>query len=146
MDCDGTLDGRDLPRIAQPVTDDQADLVLGRRVATTRDSWPGHARVANHVLTWALRRSTQCTLRDLGPMRAARRHALLALDLTDRRSGWPLEMVVRAVEVGWRIHEVDVAYGPRTGRSKVTGTFRGTVGAVADMARVARTVRAGATP
>ena len=75
-------------------------------------------------------------LRDLGPMRAARRAALLALGIEDRRCGWPLEMVLRAASQGWRIDEVDVPYRARTGRSKVTGTVRGTVRAVRDMAGV----------
>jgi hypothetical protein len=69
-------------------------------------------------------------------MRATRREALLALGIGDRRSGWPLEMVLRAARAGWRIGEVDVRYAPRAGRSKVTGTVRGTIGAIADMARV----------
>ena len=65
-------------------------------------------------------------------------HVKRALGITDRRSGWPLEMVVRALDAGWRVREVDVAYAPRTGRSKVTGTVRGTVRAVWDMGRVLR--------
>lgn len=69
-------------------------------------------------------------------MRAADRERLLGLGLTDRRSGYPLEMVLRAAESGWRIRETDVAYHPRTGRSKVTGTVRGTLQAVRDMRRV----------
>ena len=66
-------------------------------------------------------------------MRAARREALLALGLLDRRFGWPLEMVVRAAAEGWRIDEVAVTYLPRQGRSKVTGTVRGTLRTVRDM-------------
>ncbi len=61
-------------------------------------------------------------LRDLGPMRAARRAPLLGLGIADRRFGWPLEMVLRAAAAGWRIDEVVVGYAPRAGRSKVTGT------------------------
>jgi hypothetical protein len=68
-------------------------------------------------------------------MRVARREPLLGLGIEDRRFGYPLEMVLRAAAQGWRIREVDVAYHPRTGRSKVTGTVRGTVAAVADMRR-----------
>jgi dTDP-L-rhamnose 4-epimerase len=75
-------------------------------------------------------------LHDLGPMRAARREALLELGLVDRRSGWPLEMVVLAGRAHWRIEEVTVAYAPRVGRSKVTGTVRGTAQAVRDMRKV----------
>jgi hypothetical protein len=70
-------------------------------------------------------------------MRAARREALLGLDLTDRRFGYPLEMVLKAGRAGWRVSEVDVDYAPRAGgRSKVTGSVRGTVRAVRDMSRV----------
>ena len=69
-------------------------------------------------------------------MRAARRHELLALSIEDRRSGWPLEMVMRAVAASWRIHETSTGYAPRVGRSKVTGSVRGTAQAVRDMARV----------
>jgi hypothetical protein len=73
-------------------------------------------------------------------MRAAGRDALLALSVQDRRFGWPLEQVLRAGAAGWRIAEVPVAYHPRTGRSKVTGTVQGTIRAVRDMATVLRTV------
>jgi dTDP-L-rhamnose 4-epimerase len=69
-------------------------------------------------------------------MRAARRADLVDLGVADRRFGWPLEMVLRAGRAGWRITEVPVAYSPRTGRSKVTGTVRGTARAIADMRRV----------
>jgi hypothetical protein len=76
-------------------------------------------------------------LHDLGPMRAGRRSELLALDLRDRRFGYPLEMVLLAARHGLRVAEVDVDYAPRAGgRSKVTGTVRGTARAVRDMTRV----------
>ena len=61
---------------------------------------------------------------------------VLALDLRDRRFGYPLEMVLRAAAAGWRIHEAPVRYYPRTGKSKVTGTVGGTVKAVRDMRRI----------
>jgi hypothetical protein len=69
-------------------------------------------------------------------MRAARRNDLLALDLQDRRSGYPLEMLLGAHDAGARVLEVPVPYSPRVGRSKVTGTVRGTVTAIADMSRL----------
>jgi hypothetical protein len=78
-------------------------------------------------------------LTDIGPMRAARRLPLIELGLRDRRFGWPLEMVLRAHEAGWRIDEVPVGYRARQGgRSKVTGTVRGTVRTIADMSRAMR--------
>ena len=112
--------------------------MLGARQPIARGAWPLHARAANKVLALELRRRTGAPLRDLGPMRAARRQALLDLDLRDRRFGWPLEMVLRAAAEGWTIREVGVGYHPREGRSKVTGTVRGTVRAVRDMTRVLR--------
>ena len=132
MDCDGSLDPLELPRIAAPVLAGGADLVLGARVAD-RGAWPLHARAANTVLARQVRSRTGLALTDLGPMRAAPRQALLDLGIRDRRFGWPLEMVLRAHAAGWRIEEDRVRYRPRAGRSKVTGTVRGTLRTVRDM-------------
>ena len=136
MDADASLDPRDLPQVAGPVQLRSADLVLGRRMTRTLGSWPVHARVANKVLAVELRRRTGVRLRDLGPMRCARRAQLLGLGLSDRRFGYPLEMVMAAANADWRIDEVDIPYLPRSGRSKVTGTVSGTVRTVRDMRRV----------
>lgn len=135
MDADGSLDPRDLEIVAGPIADGRADLVLGERRAD-RGAWPLHARIGNRVLAMQVRRRTNLAVRDLGPMRAARTRALLDLGLVDRRFGWPLEMVLRAADAGWRILEVPIPYRARAGRSKVTGTVRGTVKTVRDMARV----------
>ncbi|MGP3952118.1 glycosyltransferase family 2 protein [Streptomyces sp. 7N604] len=135
-DCDASLDPGLLPGLVRRVEEGSADLVLGRRRPQSWNAWPLHARVGNLALARMLRRRTGVTLRDLGPMRAARREALLDLDLTDRRSGYPLQMVVRAADAGWHIEERDVPYLPRTGTSKVTGTWRGTWHAVHDMRAV----------
>ncbi|WP_404819349.1 glycosyltransferase family 2 protein [Streptomyces marincola] len=137
-DCDASLDPAELPRVAAPVGTGAADLVLARRRPTARGAWPLHARLGNRALSRMVRNRTGVRLRDLGPMRVARRAALLGLGLTDRRSGYPLQMVVLAAEAGWRIEETDIAYRPRTGRSKVTGTWRGTWQAVGDMRAVLR--------
>jgi glycosyltransferase involved in cell wall biosynthesis len=139
MDADASFDPGDLPSVADPVRAGEADLVLGRR-RPTQAAWPLHARIGNQVLAAQLRRRVGVPLRDLGPMRAARREALLALPMSDRRFGYPLEMVVRAAEAGWRITETDVPYYPRTGKSKVTGTVGGTVRTVRDMRRVLASV------
>ena len=132
MDCDASFNPRDLPRVTMPLA--HADLVLGAR----RGPQPLHARAANAALAFELRRRTKVRLTDLGPMRAARRVPLLELNIRDRRFGWPLEMVLRAAAAGWRIEEVEVAYLPRAGRSKVTGTVKGTLRAVRDMSAVLR--------
>ena len=139
MDGDGSLDPADLPAVAGPVLAGRADLVLGARRPTVTSAWPRHARMANAVLAFELRRRTGRPLRDLGPMRAARRDALVALGIRDRRFGWPLEMVLRAAAAGWSIEEVPIPYRPRTGgTSKVTGTVLGTARATRDMARLLR--------
>ena len=137
MDCDASLDPVALPLVAGYVLRDEADLVLGARIAR-RGAWPAHARLANRVLAAEVRRRTTVSIRDLGPMRAARRVDLLALGMRDRRSGWPLEMVLRAASAGWRVRDVPVEYAERAGRSKVTGTVRGTARAIADMTRMLR--------
>jgi glycosyltransferase involved in cell wall biosynthesis len=141
MDCDGSLDPDELPALVALLESGEADLVLGRR-RPMRGAWPLHARVANMALAALLRRRTGLALRDLGPMRAARRTELLELGLADRAFGYPLEMVVRAGAEGWRVRELPVVYLPRTGRSKVTGTLRGTVRAIRDMTRVLGTAKA----
>jgi glycosyltransferase involved in cell wall biosynthesis len=138
LDADATLDPCELHRVVDPVVLGEADLVLGRRRPASRAAWPWHARMGNAVLARQVRRRTGVVVHDLGPMRAARREALLGLDLADRRFGYPLEMVVKAADQDWRIREVDVSYLPRAEgtRSKVTGTVRGTVRTVRDMTAV----------
>ncbi len=133
MDCDGSLDPRQLPLVADPVIAGEIDLCLGARVAQP-GAWPWHARLANRVLALELRRRCGVRLSDIGPMRAGRREALLALDLRDRGFGWPLEMVLKASAGGWEIGEVGATYRPRVGGcSKVSGSVRGTMRAVRDM-------------
>jgi dTDP-L-rhamnose 4-epimerase len=140
MDADASLDPAQLPRLTAALdalrAGGAAGLVLGRRRPTGRGAWPPHARLGNAVLARSLNRRAGTRLRDLGPMRAAPRAALLGLGVADRRFGYPLEMVLRAAAAGWPVAEVDVAYRPRTGDSKVTGTVGGTVRAVRDMRRV----------
>lgn len=135
-DCDASMDPGLLAPMAARIAAGEADLLLGRRRPRGRGAWPAHARAGNLALARMLRRRTGLRLHDLGPMRVARREALLGLDLTDRRSGYPLQMVVRASDAGWRVAETDVPYLPRSGKSKVTGTWRGTWHAVRDMRRV----------
>jgi glycosyltransferase involved in cell wall biosynthesis len=136
MDADGSLDPAQLHRVVDPVRSDAADLVLAARRPTDPGAWPWHLRLANRELTRRLHRRCGFRLQDLGPMRAARRIRLLELDVRDRRSGYPLETVVRAADAGWRITEVQADYRPRVGRSKVTGTPLGAARAVRDMSRV----------
>lgn len=138
VDADGSLDPAQLPLLTKPIRDGHADLMLGRRRPTTRGAWPLHARLGNAFLSWRLRRAAGVRVHDLGPMRAARRDALLRLGIADRRFGYPLEMVLLAGKAGWRVKEVDVDYAPRAEgtKSKVTGTVRGTLRTVHDMWKV----------
>ncbi len=134
MDADSSLDPQQLPRVVAALAGH--DLVLGRRRPTARGAFSLHARLGNAEVARRVRKRTGYDVHDLGPMRACHRQALLDLDLTDRRFGYPLEMVVKGSAAGWRVVEVDVDYHPRVGRSKVTGTVRGTARAVRDMSRV----------
>ena len=145
-DCDASMDPAQLPELAGPLLRGEADLTLGRRMPTSRRSWPVHARAANWALARRLRRVTGVNVHDLGPMRIADRAGLLALGLEDRRSGYPLEMFLRAARAGWRIAELPIRYTPRTGASKVTGTVRGTIHAVRDMSALLRAVRGDFVP
>lgn len=140
MDCDASFDGASLTTVVAPLTAGTADLVIGARVASVPGAFPLPVRIANRALMHSFARTTGRRFRDLGPMRAAHREGLVELGIRDRRFGWPLEMLARAVVAGWRVVEVDVPYHPRLGKSKVTGTIRGTQRTVRDMRRVMRDV------
>jgi glycosyltransferase involved in cell wall biosynthesis len=146
MDCDASLDPADLVSVTQPVSTGGADLVLGARRSDDAALAP-HSRLANWYLARQVNRYCGAQVSDIGPMRAAPREPLLALGLTDRRSGWPLEMILRAGQAGWRVAEVPIPYLHRIGRSKVTGTVKGTVQAIIDMrAQLGRARAAARTP
>jgi glycosyltransferase involved in cell wall biosynthesis len=137
-DADGSFDGGDLPAVAGPVLRGEADLVVGSRLAhRERGAMSALAVLENRVLGLACRLLFGVPLTDLGPFRAIRRDVLLALDVTDRGSGWPLEMIGRAGARGLKVVEVPVRYRPRAaGRSKVSGSVGGTVRAITAMATV----------
>jgi glycosyltransferase involved in cell wall biosynthesis len=137
MDCDRSLDPGDLPRVVAPVLAGRADLVVGARVPE-QGAWPLHARIGNRLLARKVQREIGVALNDLGPMRAARREDLISLELSDRRFGWPLEMVLKAARSGLHIQEVPIPYRARHGHSKVTGTVAGTFKAIRDMRAVLR--------
>jgi len=137
MDCDASLDPAHLERLRE-ATDQSGlpSLVVGRRIPQSASSWPWHLRFANREVARRVNRRTGLRLADIGPMRLAPREPLLALGLEDRRSGYPVETVVRAAESGWRVVSVDVPYADRAGRSKVTGTPMGVIRTVRDMSAV----------
>jgi glycosyltransferase involved in cell wall biosynthesis len=138
-DADGSFDGADLIAVAGPVLRGRADLVVGSRTTGAREqgAMTAFAVVANRTLGLACRLLFGVSLSDLGPFRAIRRDALLALGIRDRGQGWPLEMVGRAGRAGLRVVEVPVHYRPRAGgASKVSGSLRGSLRAAAAMAAV----------
>ena len=138
LDGDGSLDPAVLPRLAAAVADGDADLAVGRRVPSGTGVWPWHARAGNAVIAALLRRRG-VPVHDIAPIRVARRVALLELGVADRAFGYPLELLLRAGAAGWRIAEVPVTYLARAGgRSKVSGSVRGTLRATRDMAGLLR--------
>jgi glycosyltransferase involved in cell wall biosynthesis len=138
MDGDGSFDPADLGALLQEVVAGGADLALGRRRPVARGVWPWHARAGNALAVAWLRRTTGFPAHDLAPMRVCRRADLLALDVRDRRFGYPLELLRKATSAGWRISELDVSYRPRAAgtRSKVSGSVRGTLRTAHDFAKV----------
>ena len=135
LDGDGSLDPGDLPRLVAAL--DHADMVIGRRRPVRGLKWPWHARLGTAAVCWRLRTRHKLAVHDIAPMRVFRRDALMTLGVTDRRSGYPLELLVRAAAAGWRVVEVDVDYGPRTGgKSKVSGSVRGSFTAAVDFWKV----------
>ena len=135
LDGDGSLDPRELPALVADV-EAGADMAIGRRRPTPGLKWPWHARLGTAAVCWRLRQRHGLQVHDIAPMRVARRDALLALGVADRRSGYPLELLVRAADAGWSVTERDVDYGPRTGgTSKVSGSVRGSAIAAWDFWR-----------
>lgn len=133
LDGDGSLDPAVLPVLAAAVRDGRADLAVGARVPDGRGVWPWHARAGNALIAAILRRGG-VPVHDIAPVRVARREALLGLGVADRAFGYPLELLLRAGRAGWRIEEVPVRYARRAGgRSKVSGSVKGTARAVRDM-------------
>lgn len=138
LDGDGSLDPLDLPALVGDV-ERGADMAIGRRRATPGLTWPWHARLGTAAVCWRLRSRYGLPVHDIAPMRVARRDALLGLGVADRRSGYPLELLVKAAQAGWTVVERDVAYGPRTGgTSKVSGSVRGSAIAALDFMKVIR--------
>ncbi len=138
MDGDGSFDPAQLLPLLAEVRAGRADLAVGRRRPVGRAVWPWHARVGNALVVGWLRRRVGLPVHDIAPMRVVGRERLLALGVEDRRFGYPVELLDRAVRAGWRIVERDVSYHPRAEgtRSKVSGSVRGTVRTARDFWRV----------
>lgn len=111
--------------------DEGADLAVGSRVRghVEPGAFTPPQRLGNALASFLIRRLWGHPTTDLGPFRAIRREVLEALAMTDRTYGWTVEMQVKAIQAGFRVVEVPASYRRRIGRSKISGTVRGTVGA-----------------
>src|SRR5260370_38777950 len=116
-----------MSRRGEPLRQDAADIVIGSRLAGERmaGSMPWHAVVGNRLAARLIAFLGGVRLTDLGPFRAARYQALIALALRESTYGWPVEMIVKGARRGLRITEVPVSYQPRIGSFKIRGTLRG---------------------
>lgn len=132
MDADGADDPKHIPHLLAPILNDEFDMVLGSRLAgqIARGAMLWHQRLGNKLSAKMISRLYGIPLTDLSPFRSAVRDKLLTLDLQDMTYGYPTEMIVKAIRQGWRICEIPVDYRMRAGgKSKISGTLRGTVGA-----------------
>jgi hypothetical protein len=112
--------------VLAPILAGRADLVLGARSLQGRH--PLHAAAGTRLVARFVAWRWRVPITDFGPLRAIRADLLRRLNMRDRASGWPVEMVIKVAVLGARILEVPVSHAPRlAGRSKVSGTLRGTV-------------------
>lgn len=137
MEADGTDDPGEVGSLVGPVLDGVADLVIGLRGTALRGGSAGrmplHQRLGNRGLAGVLRLCFGLPLTDDGPFRAVRLDLLEWLLLEERAYAFPTEMAVKAHLTGARLRLVEVSYRPRTGSSKIAGSWRGTVGALRDI-------------
>lgn len=121
----------ELPRLLAPITDGRAEITLGSRLArqSTPGALPWHAVLGNRLAASLITLLYGIRISDLGPFRAARADVLSGLALEETTYGWAVELILKGALRGFRIVEVPVSYYPRIGKSKISGTLRGTVGA-----------------
>ena len=133
MFLDGDYSDRpdELPLLLAPITEGRADITLGSRLAKQNvpGALPWHAAFGNRLAAAMIRVLYGQRISDLGPFRAARADVLRQLALEEDTYGWAVEMILKGALGGFRIVEVPVSYYPRIGKSKISGTLRGTVGA-----------------
>ena len=132
LDADGSFNAQEIDLLVDPIARGEAELVLGSRLAGLREpgAMPLHGLVGNWLVAQVISRLAHIPLSDLGPFRAIRRQTLVRLQMQELTYGWPSEMIVKAAQRGIPIREVPVQYRRRFGgQSKVSGTWRGTLGA-----------------
>jgi glycosyltransferase involved in cell wall biosynthesis len=121
----------ELPLLLAPIFDGRADITLGSRLGkqSIRGAMPWHAAFGNKLAAFLIRLLYGLRISDLGPFRAGRADVLRRLELQETTYGWAVEIILKGTLGGFRIVEVPVSYYPRMGKSKISGTVRGTVGA-----------------
>lgn len=132
LDADGSFDANEIAALVDPIARGEAEFVLGSRLAGRREAgaMPLHGVFGNWLMAAVIRRLAGIPLTDLGPFRAIKRETLELLQMEERTYGWPSEMIIKAAQRGVPIREVPVRYRRRQGgQSKVSGTWRGTLGA-----------------
>ena len=129
LDGDRSDDPRQLDAVATPVVHDEADLVIGSRFggAMEKGAMPLHGQLGNRLIVWLLHLLYGLRISDIGSFRAIRTDALFDLKMEQMTYGWPVEMVVKAARKKLRVQNVPITYRRRVGRSKVTGTIKGTM-------------------
>ena len=125
----------ELPILLAPITEGRAegraDIVLGSRLQGRRSAGalPWHQVFGNRLAAGLIRLLYGVVITDLGPFRAVRADVLRALALEETTYGWAVEMILKGALAGYRVVEVPVSYYPRIGKSKISGTLKGTLGA-----------------
>jgi glycosyltransferase involved in cell wall biosynthesis len=121
----------ELPLLLAPIVEGRADITLGSRLAkpSTPGALPWHAAFGNRLAAGLITLLFRQRITDLGPFRAARADVLRKLALEETTYGWAVEMILKGALHGFRVVEVPVSYHPRIGKSKISGTLRGTFGA-----------------
>lgn len=130
MDGDFSASPAELPHLLDPIQQGEADLVLGSRAAgqIAPGAMPSHQRFGNWLSARLMSRLYDLTITDLSPFRAIRADLVPALEMREMTYGWPTEMMVKTARRNGRIVEVPVSWHERrSGRSKVSGTLRGSV-------------------
>jgi glycosyltransferase involved in cell wall biosynthesis len=117
--------------LTDPIAEGRADIALGSRLLGRRTpgAMPWHAVFGNRLAAGLITLLFRQHISDLGPFRAARTDVLRELALEETTYGWAVEMILKGAVRGFRIVEVPVSYHPRIGKSKISGTARGTLGA-----------------
>ena len=121
----------ELPIILSPIIEERADITLGSRFhsKSNPEALPWHQSFGNRLAAGLIRLLYGVKISDLGPFRAARAEVLRVINLQEKTYGWAVELILKGTIHGFRIVEVPVSYYPRVGKSKISGTVKGTIGA-----------------